>query len=175
MKRLLAMLVLCACGGCLEAEAVSLAFFQNAAADHDYGRQSVIPAGFGSGEFTLELWIKPDHTLPVGPTTDGTPAQLFNWTACDNAPYSTGDWWYEGNFLLDGHNNGVFADGTFSLQFYGGGRLRWLRRFSRPGRHLVRGRVSRHEHAVPARRPVASHHHRTPLDQCHAVAARTVD
>lgn len=30
-----------------------------------------------------------------------------------------------GNFLLDGHNNGDFSAGTFSLQHYGGGRIRW--------------------------------------------------
>lgn len=45
------------------------------------------------------------------------------------APYSSGSWWFDGNFLLDGHNNNAccgFSDGTFSLQFYGGGRVRWL-------------------------------------------------
>jgi hypothetical protein len=40
-------------------------------------------------------------------------------------PYSSSDWWFPGNFLLDGHNNSSFGNGTFSLQFYGGGRLRW--------------------------------------------------
>jgi hypothetical protein len=28
--------------------------------------------------------------------------------------------------LLDGHNNSSFGDGTFSLQLYGTGRIRWL-------------------------------------------------
>ncbi len=63
---------------------------------------------------------------PVGPTTDGSVAQRTHWSTADRAPYSAPDWWYEGNFLLDGHDNATFADGTFSLQMYGGGRLRWL-------------------------------------------------
>jgi Concanavalin A-like lectin/glucanases superfamily len=104
--------------------ASSIAFFVNSAGDHDYGWQTIIPAGFGSGEFTFELWIKPDHTFPVGPTSG--PGQLTNWSNSDNQPYSSDSWWYEGNFLLDGHNNGGFHRGTFSLQFYGGGRIRWL-------------------------------------------------
>jgi hypothetical protein len=108
------------------ASAASLRFQQNGPNDHDYGRQLVLPAAFGAGEFTLELWIRPDHTLPVGPTTPGTPAQLVNWSDESTAPYSGGGWWFPGNFLLDGHNNADFSAGTFSLQFYGGGRVRWL-------------------------------------------------
>ena len=46
---------------------------------------------------------------------------------CRRSPPQTGgSWWYKGNFLLDGHNNADFGRGTFSLQVYGGGRLRWL-------------------------------------------------
>jgi hypothetical protein len=107
-------------------DASSLGFFVNDPGSHDYGLLTVIPAGFGSGEFTVELWIKPDSSFPVGPTTDGTAGQLTNWSDRDNAPYSTPDWWFKGNFLLDGHNNSAYHRGTFSLQFYGGGRLRWL-------------------------------------------------
>lgn len=104
----------------------SLSYTVNAQNEHDYGHQLVIPPGFGEGEFTLELWIKPDETYPLGGTSGGAD-QLNNWSDADNAPYSSGTWWYEGNFLLDGHNNGSgFALGTFSLQFYGGGRVRWL-------------------------------------------------
>lgn len=104
----------------------SLGYTVNAQNEHDYGQQTVIPPGFGEAELTLELWIKPDDRFPVGPTSGGT-EQLTNWSDADNAPYATGTWWYDGNFLLDGHNNGSgFALGTFSLQFYGGGRVRWL-------------------------------------------------
>ena len=103
----------------------SLAFFVNAAEDYDYGHQLSLPTGFGAGEFTLELWIRPDDSFPVGPTGGGDD-QRINWSDADAEPYSSCCWWFEGNFLLDGHNNTVFEDGTFSLQFYGGGRLRWL-------------------------------------------------
>jgi hypothetical protein len=72
------------------------------------------------------MWIRPDNSYPVGPVNQGTQGQLQNWSEVDNQPYSSGSWWYSGNFLLDGHNNGGFQNGTFSLQFYGGGRLRWL-------------------------------------------------
>ena len=104
----------------------SLNFVENAQAEHDYGRQMSIPAGFGDGEFTMELWIRPDDSYPVGPT-DGGSDQLINWSDADNDPdIDGGSWWYDGNFLLDGHNNvGGFGEGTFSLQFYGGGRIRW--------------------------------------------------
>jgi hypothetical protein len=104
----------------------SIDFRPNVAYAYDYGTQTSLPAAFGGGEFTLELWIRPDASFPVGPTTAGTAGQLTNWSSADNAPYSSSSWWYEGNFLLDGHNNAAFASGTFSLQFYGGGRLRWL-------------------------------------------------
>ncbi len=103
----------------------SLAFFENLPGEYDYGLQLVLPPGFGTGEFTLELWIRLDESFPVGSTAGGA-GQLTNWSDADEEPYSTCCWWFEGNFLLDGHNNASFGDGTFSLQFYGGGRLRWL-------------------------------------------------
>jgi hypothetical protein len=101
-------------------------FTVNAAGDHDYGRQVALPAAFGVEEFTLEVWITPDASFPVGPTTGGSAEQLQNWSDADEPPYGASDWWYSGNFLLDGHNNASFSAGTFSLQFYGGGRVRWL-------------------------------------------------
>ncbi|MEM7164273.1 MAG: LamG-like jellyroll fold domain-containing protein [Planctomycetota bacterium] len=107
------------------ARASSFEFVVNAQSQHDYGHQLTLPPTFGAGEFTLELWVLPDSSFPVGPTGGGA-AQLTNWADADNAPYSFGSWWYDGNFLLDGHNNASFAAGTFSLQFYGGGRVRWL-------------------------------------------------
>lgn len=115
----------------------SLAFFINDPADYDYGHQLTLPPTFGAGEFTFELWIRPDDSFPVGPTDSGE-AQRTNWSDADEEPYSDGGWWFSGNFLLDGHNNGDFQDGTFSLQFYGGGRIRWLfgdGEFAGPGGH----------------------------------------
>lgn len=73
------------------------------------------------------MWIKPDNSYPTGSTASGS-GQLNNWSSADYAPYSSSGWWYEGNFLLDGHNNAGsnFQNGTFTLQFYGRGRVRWL-------------------------------------------------
>lgn len=102
----------------------SLAFFVNGPDAHDYGLLTVLPPSFGTGEFTLGLWIRPDNSFPVGPTCCAD--QLINWSNADEEPYSSNTWWFEGNFLLDGHNNDNFGLGTFSLQFYGGGRVRWL-------------------------------------------------
>jgi hypothetical protein len=103
----------------------ALGLFANQPNDYDYGRQLELPPGFGAAEFTLTLWVRPDQSYPIGSTAGG-PGQLVNWSSADEPPYSSCCWWYEGNFLLDGHNNAAFSDGTFSLQFYGGGRLRWL-------------------------------------------------
>ncbi len=89
----------------------------------DYGILDTIPAGFGEGELTFQLWIKPDTSYPIG-TTASNPGTAINWSDSDEMPYSSCCWWYRGNFLLDGHANGG-GRGTFSLQFYGGGRLRW--------------------------------------------------
>ncbi|MEM7349954.1 MAG: LamG-like jellyroll fold domain-containing protein [Acidobacteriota bacterium] len=103
----------------------SIAFFINDPNDYDYGLQLAIPPAFGAGELTFELWIRPDDSFPFGPTASGVD-QRTNWSDADNEPYSSGSWWFEGNFLLDGHNNANFQDGTFSLQLYGSGRVRWL-------------------------------------------------
>jgi len=120
-----ALVALLAASASTAAGAASLEFFVNAPSDYDYGTQLVLPAGFGNGEFTLELWIRPNDSFPTGSTAGGT-GQRENWSNADLQPYSSSTWWYAGNFLLDGHNNGNFTDGTFSLQFYGSGRVRWL-------------------------------------------------
>lgn len=121
VARLSWLLVLVPCAH--NAGAQSINFIQNAANDHEYGLQTSLPAGFGAGEFTLEVWLRPDDSFPVGSVSGGN--QLINWSSADPQPYSSGSWWFTGNFLLDGHNNASFADGTFSLQFVGGGRVRW--------------------------------------------------
>jgi hypothetical protein len=94
---------------------------------YDYGLQTVIPAGFGQGEFTFEIWIKPDNSFQFGPTQGAGDGQLTNWsnTPVDPQPSDGGGWWYAGNFLLDGHANAGNGRGTFSLQIYGSGRVRW--------------------------------------------------
>lgn len=113
-------------------DSASIRFVPNFPGQYDFGDQRTLPATFGVGEFTLELWIKPDTGFPVGPTVRRTPGQLTNWTEADVEPYSNGAWWFAGNWLLDGHTRPRgftprdTREGTFSLQFYGGGRLRWL-------------------------------------------------
>lgn len=94
--------------------------------NYDHGVQLAIPAAFGGGQFTFELWLRPNNSFPFGSTADGSPGQRTNWSNANVTPYSSSGWWFEGNFLLDGHNNNEFANGTFSLQFYGSGRVRWL-------------------------------------------------
>lgn len=103
----------------------SLHFVANPTKEFDYARQSSVPATFGIAEFTLDFWLKLDDGYPVGPTVSGDD-QLTNWTSSDNGPYVSADWWWRGNFLLDGHNHAALEQGTFSVQIYGGGRLRWL-------------------------------------------------
>lgn len=116
----------------------SIRFVRNASMQHEYGLHTVLPPTFGQGEMTLEVFVRLDTSYPVGPTGGGEP-QLDNWSDDDQMPYSGGSWWYPGNFLLDGHNNGSgFNEGTFSLQMYGGGRVRWLfgdGEFAGPGGH----------------------------------------
>lgn len=107
------------------AQAQSLRSVESAAGAYEHARLGRIPAGFGAGEFTFEIWFRPDAAFPVGPCAS-TAQRLVNWCTQNNLPYPSSDWWFDGNFLLDGHNNGAFPNGTFSLQFYGGGRLRWL-------------------------------------------------
>jgi hypothetical protein len=103
----------------------AIRFVENAPREHEYGVLTALPPAFGTGDFTLELFLRPDASFPVGPTAGGED-QRRNWSDSDERPYSSGSWWYPGNFLLDGHNNARFGAGTFSLQFYGGGRVRWL-------------------------------------------------
>ncbi|HXI62741.1 MAG TPA: hypothetical protein VNF70_08515 [Pyrinomonadaceae bacterium] len=110
----------------------ALHFLKSDPQHFDFVDQRALPPAFGGGEFTFEFWIKPDDSFPVGFTDRGTLNQLSAWSNADIAPYSSGNWWFAGNFLLDGHTrpDGFTPDktreGTFSLQFYGGGRLRWM-------------------------------------------------
>jgi peptidoglycan/LPS O-acetylase OafA/YrhL len=108
-----------------DVSAGSLTFRVSEPQRFDYALQRTLPDGFGKGEFTLEFSVKPDNSLPIGSTADGA-GQLTNWSESDASPYGDDNWWFVGNFLLDGHNNASFGEGTFSVQFHGGGRIRWL-------------------------------------------------
>jgi hypothetical protein len=105
--------------------AQSLRSVESAAGGFEHARLGSIPPSFGTGEFTFELWIRPDVAFPVGDCGSES-ERLRNWCTQNNLPYPDSSWWFDGNFMLDGHNNGGFPNGTFTLQFYGGGRLRWL-------------------------------------------------
>ncbi len=119
-----AALVVAAAAG---APSAAVEFRENGPFDTEFGWQRALPVEFGRGEFTLEIRFRATPGFPVGPTRpQGAPAQRKNWAEADHEPYSAEDWWYEGNFLVDGHNNDHPSMGTFGLQFYGGGRLRWL-------------------------------------------------
>lgn len=132
VRRALPALALVALVAAQCAQASSLRFVENKPMAYDFGDQRLLPPEFGRGEFTFELWFKADETLPVGDTDRGTLGQLQNWSEIDRRPYGSHGWWYEGNWLLDGHSRPDGFDpadsreGTFSLQFYGGGRLRWM-------------------------------------------------
>ena len=129
--RRIATVALCFCAFSASGSAVaqgSIELFLNAtgSSNQDHGLLTDLPDGFGDGEFTLEMWLRPNNSFPVGSVIGGV-EQRTNWAQDDNAPYSSGNWWFKGNFLLDGHNNNSgFSLGTFSLQFYAGGRVRWL-------------------------------------------------
>lgn len=114
------------------AGAGSLRLQENEPTRYDFADVSRLPPTFGRGEFTLELWIRPDTRFPVGPVWRAGYNQLVNWSDADPEPYASPGWWLAGNWLLDGHTRpegfmaGDSREGSFSLQFYGGGRLRWM-------------------------------------------------
>ncbi len=100
-------------------------FVQNASGDYDYGVQSSLPNLFGDGEFTLKVVLEPSQVTTIGPTQTG--ADIYtNWANETAEPGDSAEWWFDMNFLLDGHNNDNFGAGTFSLGFYNGGYGRWL-------------------------------------------------
>jgi Concanavalin A-like lectin/glucanases superfamily len=113
-------------------DASSIRFQENLPTQYDFVDIPKVPKGFGEGEFALEMWIKPDTTYQVGGVWRGSYDQLKNWSNVDPEPYSSDGWWLSGNWLLDGHTRpegflgGNTREGTLSLQFYGGGRLRFM-------------------------------------------------
>lgn len=125
MKKLLFLVLLMVCTSVL---AGSLRSTDNGANQYEHARLLAIPTGFGQAEFTLELWIRPDNrsAYPAGPCGAGGSVR-YNWCT-ENVPrYSVNCWWCNGNFLLDGVDFANPPDGGhIALQFYDGGRLRWL-------------------------------------------------
>jgi hypothetical protein len=86
----------------------------------DHARLATLPPTFGEGEFTFQVWMRGDETRSFGPG-GGTGF----WANDTNVIYDTPDWWYEGNFLLDGHNNTTVYAGTFSIQITSSGDVQW--------------------------------------------------
>ncbi|TVQ05113.1 MAG: LamG domain-containing protein [Balneolaceae bacterium] len=80
----------------------SINFTSSLPMQYEFADQPALPERFGAGEFTMELWIKPDHTAPIGETWRGSYDQISNWSESDRRAYSSHGWWYEGNWLLDG-------------------------------------------------------------------------
>ncbi len=112
-------------GGVLGAGSIAFYENQNGAGD-DYAQIVDLPPTFGSGAFTFEIWVLLDDSLPTGLTAGGSTA---NWSDSDPQPppgWPASSWWFNGNFLLDGHNNDGAFEGTFDLQIIGEGRVRWL-------------------------------------------------
>jgi hypothetical protein len=94
-----------------------------------YGRLTTTPSTFGSGEFTIGIWFKATNTSTTAALSDatiGTAAQRTSWQSSVLTKYASSSWWYHVNFLLDGHNNNNYHNGTLSLGFMGGGRPVWL-------------------------------------------------
>lgn len=104
----------------------SLTFVTNAQNDNEYARMTVLPDGFGDAEFTLEIRVLGDNAVGFGDTsTQDSVNQRTLWSNNNNAIYGSAEWWFEGNFLLDGHNNTNFYAGTCSLQLTNSGRVQW--------------------------------------------------
>jgi len=132
------------------ASSASLRLLENKPAEYDFVDIAALPSEFGRGEFAFELWLKPDAGYPTGPVWRASYNQLRNWSDADPEPYSSDGWRLAGNWLIDGHTRpegfhpGDTREGTFSLQFYGGGRLRFMFADAKEG--MPKGMV----HAVQA-------------------------
>lgn len=100
----------------------SIRIHPGSAGDYGYARLDTLPDGFGDAEFAFEMWVKATQ----GITTASTASIKTNRWSSDNAAiYSASDWWFLGNFILDGHQNNNFSEGTFSLQVANSGRVQW--------------------------------------------------
>lgn len=104
----------------------SLTFVENAVGDYERAVLPVIPDGFGDGEFTLTVFFRclVGGAYVLGDPTVGGLTQRQVWSDQNITRYSDAGWWFNGNFLIDGHQNSSFSAGTFSLQI-AAGRPRW--------------------------------------------------
>ena len=68
----------------------SINFTSSLPMQYEFADQPALPEGFGAGEFTMELWIKPDHTYPIGETWRGSYDQLTNWSESDRRQLAAG-------------------------------------------------------------------------------------
>lgn len=105
-------------------------FIPNISGSYDYATLSTIPDGFGDGEFCLELDVTPTASgVTVAGTTIATGStastKTGRWSSDNAAIYSASDWWFLGNFLLDGHNNTSASAGTCSVQLTNSGLVQW--------------------------------------------------
>lgn len=134
-------------GGAMRRRGGSLTFIENAVNSYEYGGMSSLPNLFGDGEFTLTIFFKclSNGTYALGDTSVGGLSQRQLWANANTTAYSAADWWYYGNFLLDGHNNAAFQSGTFSVQI-AAGRPRWL--FGDGAAELTNGTRPGNLHAV---------------------------
>lgn len=88
----------------------------------DHARIPVLPPTFGEGEFTFQVWMRGDETRSFGAGGGLNPGLWANNTT---TIYGAADWWFAGNFLLDGHNNTTYENGTFSIQITSSGDVQW--------------------------------------------------
>lgn len=114
-------------GGAPESRSINFVESAGGAGSYERAVISSLPSGFGTGEFTLEVFFRclSNVTYALGDTTLGGIGQRQNWSNSNPTRYGTSDWWFPGNFLLDGHNNNSNGAGTFDIQI-AAGRPRWL-------------------------------------------------
>lgn len=96
--------------------------FYNGKTDH--ARIPVLPPTFGEGEFTFLVWMRGDETRSFG-AGGGTNVWANNTTTIYGTDSGFGAWWFPGNFLIDGHNNTTYENGTFSIQIVSSGDVQW--------------------------------------------------
>ncbi len=71
-SKIVLMLVAFAMFGERQGASAALRFLKSEPNHFDFADQRALPPSFGVGEFTFELWIKPDASFPVGFTDRGT-------------------------------------------------------------------------------------------------------
>lgn len=101
-------------------------YVESSPGSYDRGVLNTIPDLFGDGEFTFELFFRCTVGSPyvLGDPTVGGLQQRQVWSNQNPTRYGAADWWFYGNFLVDGHQNSNFQAGTFSIQI-AAGRPRW--------------------------------------------------